>query len=308
MLQLQSSCGNSEQTLIARLLVCVCVCVWGKEGVSVCVCVCAGEGWERNVALDFMHDWPFFKDKKKWYQISLPSLVSLRIGPGQSRTLSIHRTNLMPFPVSTINQTYQPLYEHYINMHTFCMISIKISSPRVHITAGCFSPHLLRCGVFIFLLICHSNTVSWNVPNRLLRCDLIFFKPPPSHLVIQYHREAIIIRNNYSRRVQMTVLTSPFTSPWIPLYSDEWGGPTEKTHGGLQAAAFQVSFLHREHGGACQQEGKGGREPPGQRWTHHPNLRTIRTPELRSQPGQQLCTCTGRLWVRAATAANAFHL
>lgn len=32
---------------------------------NVCVCVWAGEGWERNVALDFMLDWLVFPKKKK---------------------------------------------------------------------------------------------------------------------------------------------------------------------------------------------------------------------------------------------------
>lgn len=30
-----------------------------------CVCVPAGEGWEKNLALDFMPDGPIFKNKKK---------------------------------------------------------------------------------------------------------------------------------------------------------------------------------------------------------------------------------------------------
>lgn len=37
------------------------------------ICVWAGEGWERNLALDFMPDWPIFKSKKS----DIPFLYAL---------------------------------------------------------------------------------------------------------------------------------------------------------------------------------------------------------------------------------------
>ena len=51
-----------KSTVIVRVFVCV--------HVSVCVSV---EGWERNLALDFMPDWPIFKKKKS----DIPFLYAL---------------------------------------------------------------------------------------------------------------------------------------------------------------------------------------------------------------------------------------
>lgn len=52
----------------------------------------AGEDWERNLALDFMPDWPIFKREKV-----ISNFFTLS-GFSQNRyviELSVHRTNLM---------------------------------------------------------------------------------------------------------------------------------------------------------------------------------------------------------------------
>lgn len=46
---------------------------------NVCVCVWAGEGWERNVALDFMLDWLVFPKKKKSDILFHYALIFLKI-------------------------------------------------------------------------------------------------------------------------------------------------------------------------------------------------------------------------------------
>lgn len=59
---------NSEQ----KYSHCESVCLHACD----CVCVWAGEGLERNLALDFMPGWPIFKSKKK-KKSDIPFLYAL---------------------------------------------------------------------------------------------------------------------------------------------------------------------------------------------------------------------------------------